>query len=56
MSKTEKIIITFNPIDNSVCKYLSDWVTLINNETEKKRLEQLRADRKAKIKEIFKNI
>jgi GTP1/Obg family GTP-binding protein len=56
MDKKEKIIITINPVDNSIMEYLNEWTKLINQDKEKERIEQLRKERKAKIKSIFKNI
>jgi hypothetical protein len=55
MPNKNKIIITFNPVDSSIYDYMDSWRNYINDEN-KKRLEKLRAERKAKIKEIFKNI
>jgi hypothetical protein len=52
----KKIIIEFNPVDNSIPNWMSEWINLINLSREKERIEQLRKDRKIKIENIFKNI
>lgn len=56
MPKKGKIIIDYNPSNDSIQNYLLEWVKLINEEEKKNKLEQLRTERKEKIKEIFKDI